>query len=256
MAAIVTLLNPTRRRGNKRRRRAPARRRRGNPHQLLIVNGRRKTSMAARRRRRRRAAPVTNRRRRRANPRRRRRGFIMNRRRRRNGTLLSNPRRRRRRRANPRRRHHRRRRNPGLLSGAGGMLQKGLTAVVGMAVTNFAYGFVAGVNPAGMVGQIGIKLGIAWGLGTVARRFGFSAQADMLTVGGVVSAGQDAFNFFIGGGGLFFPAAASALPPGRTAMPASMTGDDAGISDIVAVPQNWGGLGDIVGTSYPTGWFQ
>lgn len=213
--------------------------------------------MAARRRRRR--TPVVNRRRRRVttNPRRRRtnrrRRTLFNPRRRRRTAIVPN--RRRRRRSNPVRRH-RRRRNPGLLSGATGLLGKAVTAVIGMSITNFVYNAVGAMVPGGIVGKIGVKLGIAWGLGVGARKFGFAAHADMLAIGGAVSAGQDAFQYFVGGGGLLFPAPAPV--PGRVALPAAMTGDDAGygMSDIVTVPGNWGSLGEIVYAPNQPGLYQ
>lgn len=250
MPAIITLLNPARRRG-------ATKRRRGNPASLVIVNGKkRRHTMAARRRRRTTAAPSRRRRRTATNPRRRR------------ATMATNPRRRRvnrrhrsafalngrrRRRSNPSRR---RRRNPGVLSGATGLLGQAVTAVIGMSITNFIYNAVGAMVPGGIVGKIGIKLGIAYGLGIAARKTGFASHANMLSVGGAVSAGQDAFQYFVGGGGLLFPSAAPAPAQvaGRVAIPASMTGDDQGVSDIVQVPAGWMGMGDIVNA--PAGWFQ
>ena len=229
MPAIVTLLNPARRRGS--------RRRRGNPASLVVINGkRRKSTMAARRRRpavRRRRTTVGNPRRRRTTVHHRRRRTALQLNRRRHHVL--NPRRRRR--ANPIRRH-RRRRNPGLLAGAGGLLESAVTAIIGMGITNFAYGFVGGMNPAGMVGQIGIKLGLAIGLRMAASKFGFAKHANLLAIGGAVSAGQDALNFFVGGGGALFPAPASAVP-GRAAFPADTgTAGSDGVSDIVYANPN------------------
>jgi hypothetical protein len=253
MPAIITLLNPHRR-GSKRRRR-------GNPGSLLIVNGKRRSNMARRRRR-----TTTRRRKAVTNPRRRRRTPVTHRRRRRRAAPRTN--RRRRSLLNPRRHHrrrrvnrsHRRRRNPsGILAGASGLLEQAITAIVGMSITDFAYGFVGGMNPAGPVGQIGIKLGIAIGLRMAANKFGFSRSANMLAVGGAVSAGKDALNYFVGGGGLLFPSAAPA-PAGRQLVPVAMTGDDAGggqvLSDIVSVPPNWGNLGEIVSAPTWQGYYQ
>ncbi len=221
MPAILTVLNPARRR---------AKRRRGNPASLVIINGKRRTNMAARRRR----APVRRRRRARVNSRRRRTTTIVNRRRRTNTVhrrRRAAPRANRRRRVNPVRRH-RRRRNPGLIGSAGGLLENAVTAIIGMGLTNFAYGFVGGMNPAGMVGQIGIKLGIAIGLRMAANKFGFGKHANMLAIGGAVSAGQDALNYFVGGGGALFPA--PAVPAGRAAFPADVgMPSEGGMQDIV-----------------------
>ncbi len=158
----------------------------------------------------------TNVRRRRAtNPRRRRANrkkiTINPRRRRRVSHRSPNPHRRRRpsrrRTSNPRRRRvNHRRRNPGLLGSATGLLEGAVTAVVGMGMTNYAYG-ILGPMLGGIVGgsplaSIGIKLGIAWGLGEAAKKFGFAKHASLLAIGGAVGAGQDVFNMFIGGGGL------------------------------------------------------
>ena len=223
MAARVVLLNPARRRGRKAK---------ANPA-LVIVNGKRRNVMAVRRRRRK---TTTTRRRRRAvaNPRRRRATTrrVTHRRRRRAAPRVN---RRRRHVLNPRRRrvtHRRRRRNPGLVGAAGGLLENAITAIVGMGLTNFAYGFVGSMNPAGMVGQIGIKLGIAIGLRVAANKFGFGKHANMLAIGGAVSAGQDALNYFVGGGGALFPAAAAAVP-GRAAFPADTGMVSDGVGDIV-----------------------
>jgi hypothetical protein len=224
MPAIITLLNPAHRRGVKRRR--------GNPASLVIINGKRRSTTMAVRRRRRAAAPkrrrrtnrrrvttVVNRRRRRANP--------VRRRRRRAAPRVN----RRRRRSNPVRRH-RRRRNPSILGSAGGLLEQAITAIIGMGITNFAFGFVGSMNPAGMAGQIGIKLGLAIGLKMAATKFGFSKYANMLAVGGAVSAGQDALNYFVGGGGALFPSAVP-VAAGRAAFPAD-TGmpNDGSMADI------------------------
>jgi len=86
------------------------------------------------------------------------------------------------------------------------------------------------MNPAGMVGQIGIKLGIAIGLRMAANRFGFAKHANMLAIGGAVSAGQDALNYFVGGGGALFPAPVQA---GRAAFPADTGMTNDGMQDIV-----------------------
>jgi hypothetical protein len=151
-------------------------------------------------------------------------------------------------------RHRRRRSNPGLLAGAGGLLENAITGLVGAGITDFAYGFVGSMNPAGMIGQVGIKLGIAMGIRMAANRFGFARHANMLAIGGAISAGKDFLNYAVGGGGILFPQPTAV--PGRAALPAAMTGDDVGMSDIVAVPSNWGQLGDIVQTDYPLSWFQ
>jgi len=107
-----------------------------------------------------------------------------------------------------------------------------VTAIIGMGITNFAYGFVAGMNPAGMVGQIGIKLGLAIGLKMAASKFGFAAQANLLAIGGAVSAGQDALNFFVGGGGALFPAPVP-VAAGRAAFPVETGNAGDGMQDIV-----------------------
>lgn len=196
-----------------------------------MATRRRRAAAPKRRRRtnRRRVTTVVNRRRRRTNP--------VRRRRRRAAPRVS----RRRRRANPIRRH-RRRRNPGLLGSAGGLLENAVTAIIGMGLTNFAYGFVGSMNPAGMVGQIGIKLGLAIGLRMAANKFGFAKHANMLAIGGAVSAGQDALNYFVGGGGALFPSAAPVpVAAGRAAFPA----DTGGMEDIV-----YGNPGNFADVSY------
>jgi hypothetical protein len=101
-----------------------------------------------------------------------------------------------------------------------------------MGIVNFGYGFVGGMNPAGMIGQIGIKLGLAIGLRMAANKFGFGKHANMLAIGGAVSAGQDALNYFVGGGGALFPAPVSVVP-GRAAFPADTGMVDVGQGDIV-----------------------
>lgn len=218
--------------------------------------------MAARRRRRRTTRRVASnpRRRRRttvANPRRRRRRTVTNRRRRRNrgGVLLTNPRRRRRRRTNrrnPRRRHYSRRRsNPQLK----GIVEGSLAAAAGAIITDFVQGMVP-FSFGGATGKIAIRLGLAYAIAMAAEKFAPTRKyATWLGVGGAVGAAQDLFRLFMGGGLTAAPVAGQ-LPPGRVAIPAYATGDDQGMSDIVGVPQNWGGLGEIVGVSYPQSYFQ
>jgi len=98
----------------------------------------------------------------------------------------------------------------------------------------------------GILGQIGVKLGLAWGLGEAAKRFGFAKHARMLSIGGAISAGQDAINYFIGGGGLLFPGPQA--KPGQALIPADLTGDSTtpAMSEIVYAPAGYGGLGEIV----------
>ena len=257
MPAIITLLNPSR----ARRRRTAAKRRRGNPGSLMIINGRRakrRSTMAVKRRRKttRRVVATNPRRRRRTaaarpNQRRRRRTN-----RRRSTVLALNPRRRRvnrrRRRANPVRRR-RSRVNPQLK----GIIEGSVAAVAGMAITDFVQGMVP-FSFGGALGKIAVRLGLAYAVGLAAERFGPTRKyATYLAIGGAVGAAQDAFRLFMGGGLTAAPAGAQQqLPNGRVALPAQFTGDDQGMSDIVGVPANWGGLGEIVGTSYPQGYFQ
>lgn len=131
-----------------------------------------------------------------------------------------------------------------MLGSAGGLLEQAVTAIVGGTITDMVYGFVGGMNPAGPLGQIGIKLGIAMGLRMAAQKFGFGKHANMLAVGGAVSAGKDALNYFVGGGGLLFPSAAP-LPAGRVLMPADTGGSgDPSMSDIVYADPRL--FGDVV----------
>lgn len=250
MPAIITLLNPShKRRGTKRRRR-------GNPGHLVILNGKRRTTMAAKRRRRRTTRRVA------SNPRRRRRttSAAPRRRRRRTAVARTNRRRRglfnprRRRRSNPRRRRvtHRRRSNPQLK----GIVEGSLAAAAGAIITDFVQGMVP-FSFGGATGKIAVRLGLAYAIGMAAEKFAPTRKyATWLAVGGAVGAAQDLFRLFMGGGLTAAPVAAGQLPAGRVALPAYATGDDQGMSDIVGVPQNWGGLGEIVGVSYPQGYFQ
>lgn len=270
MPAVITLLNPSHRRGIKRKTRTTARRRRGNPGYLILVNGKkRRPAMAVRRRRRttRRRVTTNPRRRRRttaAAPRRRRRAPARRTNRKRRGGILSfmNPRRRRRRanpvrrrrRTNPvrRRRSVRSRSNPALK----GIIESSIAAVAGMAITDFAQGLVPFAF-GGALGKIAVRLGLAYALGVAAEKFPMTRKyANMLAVGGAVGAAQDAIRLFMGGGLTATPQVGAGGVPGRVAMPAQFTGDDQGMSDIVGVPANWGGLGEIVGTNFPPSYFQ
>lgn len=250
MPAILTVLNPARRRG----------RRRGNPASLVLVNGKRRNGMAVRRRRRKAAAAPK--RRRRTN---RRRVTVVNRRRRRRTTRTNPVRRRRRRTAAPRVNRRRRRRtnparrrrvsrrsNPALK----GIVESSIAAVAGMAITDFVQGLVP-IQFGGALGKIAVRLGLAYAIGVAAEKFPMTRKyATMLAVGGAVGAAQDAVRLFMGGGLLSAPQQSAQLPAGRAMIPASATGDDQGMGDIVGVPQGWGGLGEIVGVNYPQAYFQ
>lgn len=126
-----------------------------------------------------------------------------------------------------------------------------------MTITDFAQGLVPFAF-GGALGKIAVRLGLAYALGLAAEKFPMTRKyATMLAVGGAVGAAQDAIRLFMGGGLTASPqVAAGPQVAGRVAMPAGYTGDDQGMSDIVGVPQNWGGLGEIVGVSYPQGYFQ
>lgn len=146
--------------------------------------------------------------------------------------------------------HHtrRRRRNPGIISGVTGIFEGGVTAVVGMLITDTVYGFISGFLPnSNPLLGIGAKLAIAWGTGEAARKFGFARYSNLLAIGGAVSAGKDALSYFFGGGGLLMPAPVQvAGRPGTALLPASMTADDGqGMNDIVVAPPGYGTLGDL-----------
>lgn len=252
--ALITLLNPSRR--------GKTRRRKGNPAHLTIINGKRRTNVATRRRRRkstrravsnprrRRRAAAAPRRRRRVN-RRRRTTTVINRRRRRANPVRR--RRRSRRRSNPvrRRRHSVRRSNPALK----GMIEGSMAAVAGMMITDFVQGMVP-FSFGGAIGKVAIRFGLAYAVGVAAEKFGPTRKyATWLAVGGAVGAAQDLFRLFMGGGLTASPAQGQ-MRDGRVAVPAALTGDDQGMGDIVGVPAGWGGLGEIVGTNYPAGYFQ
>ena len=131
-----------------------------------------------------------------------------------------------------------------------GVFEGATVAIVGMAVTDFLQGAVTGFLPdlgGGGLVKIGVRLGLAYAVGAGAEKFGFGKYANLLAIGGAVGAAQDALRTFVGGGGLLFPSGQTAvLPPGRAMVPASMTGDDAGVNDIVYVDPNYGSLGEIV----------
>lgn len=159
------------------------------------------------------------------------------------------------RRKNTARRYNRRRHNPGLgISGITGLLGDALTAVLGAGITSYAYSLVGPMLPiGGIFGQVGIKLGLAWLLGEGARKFGMQKYAHMLAVGGAVSAGQDAFSYFIGGGGAFFPAPAPALKAGQVVVSDQSTGSTDGgtyvnqMGELVfAPPGTMNGLGELI----------
>lgn len=124
-----------------------------------------------------------------------------------------------------------------------------------MAITDFAQGLVPFAF-GGALGKIAVRLGLAYALGVAAEKFPMTRKyANMLAVGGAVGAAQDAIRLFMGGGLTASPVAGQ-LPAGRVALPASATGDDQGMGDIVGVLQGWGGLGEIVGVNYPQAYFQ
>lgn len=238
MPAIVTLLNPShKRQGTKRRRR-------GNPGHLIILNGKRRSTMAAKQRRRKTTRRVA------SNPRRHKRTAVK----RRSSGIVARANRRHRGLFNPRRgRITRRRSNPQLK----GIVEGSLAAAVGAIITDFVQGMVP-FSFGGATGKIAVRLGFAYAIGIAAEKFGPTKKyATWLAIGGAVGAAQDLFRLFMGGGLMAAPPIATAqLPAGRVALPAYDTGDDQGMSDIVGVPQNWGGLGEIVGVSYPQGYFQ
>jgi len=188
--------------------------------------------MAARRRRRTTGA-------RRATPRRRTAAKTNRRRtnRRHHSILALNPRRRRRR-SNPRvRRVNRRRRNPALKGVFEGMVVAG----VGMAITDVVQGLVpGGMLPGGALAKIGIRLGLAWGVGALAEKVGFAKYANLLAIGGAVGAFQDVFRLLFGGLLAPAPAPVAQLAPGQVLLPVGATGDG-GMEDITYAP----GFGDI-----------
>jgi hypothetical protein len=150
---------------------------------------------------------------------------------------MVNPRRRRR--SNPRvRRINRRRRNPALKGVFEGMVIAG----VGMAITDVVQGLVpSGMLPGGAVAKIGVRLGLAWGIGALAEKFGFAKYANLLAIGGAVGAFQDTFRLLFGG--MLAPAPVQQIPqlaPGQVLLPAGATGE--GFEDVTYFPQ---GFGDI-----------
>jgi len=158
------------------------------------------------------------------------------------------------RRGNPRR-TYKRRGNP-FLGSVTGIFEGALTAIIGMGITDYATGLVTGFFPMGgnpLVG-IGVKLGVAWGVGELARKFGFAKHAQLLAIGGAVSAGKDALSLAFGGGGILFPSAPVAVQtaPGQAMIPASMTGDNIGVSEIAFAPA---GMSEIAfAPAYPGAW--
>lgn len=181
-------------------------------------------------------------------PRRRRSTALVRNRRRRNGVLLSN----RRHRRNPfTRRSRRRNPHPGLK----GIVEGSVVAMAGMAITDFAQGFVP-FSFGGALGKIGVRFGLAYGLGMAAEKFGFAKYANLLAVGGAVGAAQDLFRLFMGGGQTLVAAApAPQQVAGRVAVDARLTGDDEGMGDIVRVPANYNQLGDIVTVPQWSGYY-
>ena len=141
-----------------------------------------------------------------------------------------------------------------------GVFEGALTALLGMGITDFAQNtlvasFIPDLSGAPLMRAL-VRVGLALGVGKAAQMAGFGKHANLLAIGGAVGAGQDVLRSFIGGGGLLFPVQQQQLPPGRAMVPAAMTGDDVGTSDIVYVDPNWNALGDIVLTDIPQGWFQ
>lgn len=153
----------------------------------------------------------------------------------RRGGLFAVNRRNRRNRTNPARRR-RVRRNPALKGVFEGMVIAG----IGMAITDVVQGLVpGGMLPGGAVAKIGIRLGLAWGIGAAAEKFGFAKYANLLAIGGAVGAFQDTFRLLFGGLLAPAPAAPQQLAPGQVLLPAGATGD--GFEDITYFP----GFGDI-----------
>lgn len=248
MAAVFRIVNPAQRRKPKR-----------NPALYIINGGRRKKNMAtakkkySRPRARPKARPRAKARVNTRRPRQYARARVHHNRRRR-----TNPVHRRRRavaRANPRRH---RRRNPGMLGSVTGIFEGALTAIIGMGVTDYATGLISGFLPTGgnPIFGIGIKLGVAWGVGELAKKFGFARHAQLLAIGGAVSAGKDALSLAFGGGGILFPSAPATqvvqTAPGQALIPASMTGDNVGVSEIAYAPA---GMSEIAfAPAYPGAW--
>lgn len=183
-----------------------------------------------------------------------------------------NPRRRRnaRRHHNPRRRHaaplgiinppRRRRRNPQVK----GLVAKSAIAALGAAGTNALLSFVPRQWQDGWTG-VGVRLGVAYGLGYAAERFVARETAEMLAVGGAAAAVGEAINMLMGrvGGPQIFvqpsapapalPAAAAGLTP--VGAPQPLPGAAQTVSDLVEVDGPWTeygdqGFGDIVQWSY------
>lgn len=200
---MVRVANPARRRVT-RRRKVRVARRKGNPSQLAIVTGGK--TMAARR----------------SNPRRRRRSRRRASTRRRNPVyrVRAAPRRanrryvRRRRRSNPtrRRRFSARRRNPAIT----GLITKAAWVGGGVFLTDMAQGLIP-LSVSNPLARIGIRFGVAWGVGAVAGRFVGQSNAELLALGGMAGAAQDLIRLLWGGfSGVFGPAQQQQLPAGYT----------------------------------------
>jgi hypothetical protein len=234
-----------------------------NPHLVIVNGGRRKGAhMAATKTKRRstaRARPTkraSNRRysKPRAHNTRRRTGMraVAHHRRRHTAARATNHRRRS---HNPVVRHTRRRRsrNPFGLGNVTGIFEGGLTALIGMVLTDTLFGLASSAFAAYIASPlIGIlvKLAIAWGVGEGARKFGFQKHANLLAIGGAVSAGKDAMNYFVGGGGLLFPQPTVQVQtaPGQALIPASATGDS--MSDLTWAPAYMGDITYGPGAAY------
>lgn len=159
---------------------------------------------------------------------------------------------------NPRRHNPRRRRNPQVK----GLVAKSAIAALGAAGTNALLTFVPKQWQDGWAG-IGVRLGVAYGLGYAAERFVSKDTAEMLAVGGAAAAVGEAINMLMGrvGGPQIFvqpaphpaslPAAAAAqgLTPVGPPQPLPAAGQS--VSDLVEVDGPWTeygdqGFGDII----------
>jgi hypothetical protein len=91
----------------------------------------------------------------------------------------------------------RRRRNPGPELSFGSIIENVGFAAAGAFATDALTAMVP-YNPGGIV-SLGIKAGVAYGVGWGVRRFlGVSAKhAELMTVGGMVSVGKDAINDYV-----------------------------------------------------------
>lgn len=184
--------------------------------------------------------------RRKANPKRRR---TTTRRRRRSNSIVryrTAPRRAnytRRRRRNParvksRRRFGARRRNPAIT----GLITKAAWVGGGVFLTDMAQGLIP-ISVSNPLARIGIRFGVAWGVGAVAGRFVGAQNAELLALGGMAGAAQDLIRLLWGGfGGIFAPAPQTQM----IAAPMDQLGPGDGMGMITWLPEGADMLSDVV----------